>query len=71
MTTDWMKHRLPDVHEPTPEEIERAMRHGERLRAQALRDITRAAIQGLARAFGGRALAPAPVDGAAQHVHAV
>ena len=67
MNSDWNRHGR---REPTPEEIEHAMRRGERLRAQAFRDITRAAVRGLARAFGRRAVAPAPVDGAAQHVHA-
>ena len=67
MNSDWNRH---GGREPTPEEIEHAMRRGERLRAQAFRDITRAAVQGLVRTFGRRAVAPAPVDGAAQHVHA-
>jgi hypothetical protein len=57
MTTNRIKYRLPDVHEPTPEEIERAMRRCERLRAQACRDVARAVAMGLTRAF--RAGAPA------------
>ena len=68
MNSDWNRH---GGREPTPEEIERAIRRGERLRAQALRDIARAAVQGLVRTFGRRAVAPAPINGAAQHAHPV
>ena len=44
---------LLDIHEPMPEEIERAMNEARRLRARAFRDIARAAGALLARVFSG------------------
>jgi hypothetical protein len=51
---------LPDMHYPTPEEIERAIGQARRLRSQAFWDVMHLAEKGLARAFRGHAAAPAP-----------
>ena len=45
---------LPDMHYPTPEEIERAIEAGRRVWARAVRDIPRVIARGLARASGGQ-----------------
>lgn len=71
MASDWIKHRVPDVQEPTPEEIRRALRHAKRLQAQAFRNIPRAVATGIARAFRRRAVASAPAAGATSEAHAV
>jgi hypothetical protein len=70
MRNDRAGHGLPYGYEPTPEEIEQAMRRGERLRAQAFRDITRGAAAWLARAFRMGEVGPAQADVNAKHAPA-
>ena len=54
-------------HEPTPEEIERAIMDAERrLRAEACRDLARAAAPWFARVFRGREARSARTDSAAK-----
>jgi hypothetical protein len=70
MKSDRIQRGLPELYWPTPEEIEQAMRRGERLRAQAFRDITRAAAAWLARAFRRGEVGPAQADVSAKHAPA-
>jgi len=57
-------------HEPTPEEIERAIMDAERrLRAEACRELARAAATWFAHAFRGRELEPAHADSTAKPAH--
>ena len=49
MTNVRMQHGPPPPYEPTPEEIERAMKRGERLRARVLRELALALAGSLAR----------------------
>jgi hypothetical protein len=49
MQHDRIQYGLPGAHEPTPEEIEAAMKRGERERAQMFGEIARAAGAWLAR----------------------
>ncbi|HSD42720.1 MAG TPA: hypothetical protein VLD36_12735 [Burkholderiales bacterium] len=67
MNSDRIEYRLPDMHYPTPEEIERAIGRARRLRAQAFWDVMQVAATGLARALRGRAAAPAPAAAATEH----
>jgi len=49
MTNDRIQHGLPRPCEPTPDEIERAMKRAEHLRARVFRDLARALAASLAR----------------------
>jgi hypothetical protein len=42
MKDDRIQHGLPGVHEPTPEEMERAMRNANRERARVFGELARA-----------------------------
>jgi hypothetical protein len=71
MKSDQMQYEygVPDMHYPTPEEIERAIGRARQLRAQALWDVMHVAAKRLARAFSGRAAAVARGAAAAEHAH--
>jgi hypothetical protein len=62
MKDDRIQYGLPVTYEPTPEELERAMRRAERERAQVFGDIARAVGAWLARIDHARASEPMPVQ---------
>jgi hypothetical protein len=66
MTSDEIisRYGLLHIHEPMPEEIERATSEARRLRAQAFCDTARAAARWLARVSRGREVRPAHADSA-------
>ena len=49
MTNDRIQHEPPRPREPTPDELERAMKQAEHFRARAFRDLSRALVEWLAR----------------------
>jgi hypothetical protein len=61
MTNDRIEYGLPGAYEPTPEEIERAMRNAERERARIFGEVARALNAWLARIDHARASEPMPV----------
>jgi hypothetical protein len=70
MNSDPIQYRLPEMHYPTPEEIEHAIARARRLRAQSFRRAVDVVGNGLACAFRGGAHKPAPAQGAASNAHA-
>ena len=58
MTNDRIQQDPPRQREPTPDELERAMKRAERLRARAFRDLSRALVDWLARIDRERKLEP-------------
>ena len=70
MKSNGTQYLLPGAHDLTPEEIEQAMRRGQRLRDQAIRDATFAAAGWLARAFRGQATEPVQAESVVKHAPA-
>jgi len=71
MTSDEIisRYRLLHIHQPMPEEIERAISETRRLRAQAFWDVARPAATWLARVVRGREIQPAHAGSALRPAH--
>jgi hypothetical protein len=69
-SSERIQYRLPEMHHPTPEEIEHAITRARRLRAESFWRAVDTVGNGLACAFRGDAHKPAPAQGAASNAHA-